>query len=295
MIKIAPKLLLDNIKRKFNAKSKKQKVLIYSGAALIVIIIAAICFLPDATTPDGAKDEAADGATVETFGTCIRYAQYYSRTENDGVYESLKKALIAMGIYRNENGQFNPGMSDEEFQKLVAKYPLNQFIKQMECIRSAMDYQDKDYQPSKFVRQYMKTLGATEYTLSNISQLNYGDWYEKNPDSPPQTGVTEEHGGHNEGPDNIPVYESRDNVTTVSYYGDFAVEHIDGWNYYEGMYKWINGVFYDVPPSWKRVSETTLWYKGKLRLESDTILFLYEGAMYYMGGENTDGSIYALD
>ena len=288
MIKIAPKLLLDNIKRKFNAKSKKQKALIYSGAALIVIIIAAICILPTILN-------APDGATVRTFRICVRCAKDYSITRRDSSYESLEKGLIAMGMYRNKNGQFNPGMSDEEFQELAAKYPLNQFIEQMEYIESAMDHFDKDYLPSKFVRQYMKTLGATEYTLSNISQLNYGDWYEKNPNSQPQAGVTKEHGGYNSGPDNIPVYEDRENVTTVSYYGDFAVEHLNGWDYDEGMYKWINGVFYDVAPSWKKVSETTLWYKGKYRLDTDTILFLYEDSMYYMGGESTDGSIYALD
>lgn len=33
MIKIAPKLL-DDIRRKFNSKSKKQKVLIYSGGGV---------------------------------------------------------------------------------------------------------------------------------------------------------------------------------------------------------------------------------------------------------------------
>ena len=82
MIKIAPKLL-DDIRRKFNSKSKKQKVLIYSGAALIVIIIAAICILPTILN-------APDGATVRTFRICVRCAKDYSITRRDSSYLCVK-------------------------------------------------------------------------------------------------------------------------------------------------------------------------------------------------------------
>ena len=48
----------------------------------------------------------------------------------------------------------------------------------------------------------------------------------------------------------------------MKYYGDFAIEEVKRYEYYEGKYGWKNGVFYDERGYYYECYHKTLYYKG---------------------------------
>lgn len=93
-------------------------------------------------------------------------------------------------------------------------------------------------------------------------------YYIINPSAQPQSGTKSKTGKFNNAADGNSIYSSsRDDVYKARYYGDFAIEHIDGYHYNEGIYKWVGGKFYDVPARWDSYSEDNIYFKGS-KLES---------------------------
>lgn len=83
--------------------------------------------------------------------------------------------------------------------------------------------------------------------FNNAEAIGY---YTTNPTACP--GVTREE----------PYNEIYTDSYVVHHYGDFAVEESITWYYDEGLYEWINGVFYDVPGHYATKKEVALYYKG---------------------------------
>ena len=75
-------------------------------------------------------------------------------------------------------------------------------------------------------------------------------YYSANPTARP--GVTRDE----------PYDQYRTDKYVVYHFGDFAVEESKTWYYDEGLYEWINGVFYDVPGHYDTKKEVALYYKG---------------------------------
>lgn len=89
-------------------------------------------------------------------------------------------------------------------------------------------------------------------------------FYAQHPEAQPQTTTTTQSGKFNNAEDGNSIYSSSRSTEHYAYYfGDFAIEYVDGYRYDSGRYEWSNGKFYDEPASWKSYTEHNLFYKGK--------------------------------
>ena len=280
------------IKVNENKISRAMKVKILLGCAIAIVtilIILSIIIVPELITPKGAN--------IQTFRSCeeifarIDY-EYYKANKS----ERLCDILIELGLYKDENGKVKESMSDDELQTLCEEYTPDRFFSIMKCIEHAMQYDKEDYMPQNFVERYIKAMALDIYSAESIYKLDSGDWYDTHPGANPQPSSELVHGSRNVGPNNKVVYESREMTTTVDYYGDYAVSHLDGYWFNEGMYEWRNGTFYDVPSSWTKIYETGIWYKGE-KIAVDNYIesnrfFVYNNIIYIMETNQTDSGEY---
>lgn len=105
--------------------------------------------------------------------------------------------------------------------------------------------------------------GKDFVSLSTFYRNNTGSYYKDNPDAlplPEETTVREATAINEDTGENI--YSTRTNITTVQYYGDFAVASVTKWSFGGGRLGWVNGVFYDEPDRWIKKEYKALYYKG---------------------------------
>lgn len=260
-----------------NSVTRAMKIKILLGCVAGLGIISALIIMSEMPKPKKTPVEIFD-----YFNRAFASIEYDSFKASNS--DRIQTYLIELGIYKNEEGEVKKIWSDEEIRPLCEKYTPDRFFAIMMCIQHIM-FLEEDYMPQSFIDNYIKTLGVDIYSAGNIYKLaNSGDWYEKHPTADPQPSSKPVHGGRNVGPDNEVVYESKENKTTVSYYGDYAVSYLNGYSFDEGMYEWINGKFYDVPSSWSKFRETGMWYRGK-KIATDNEynsnkFFLYEDTFY---------------
>ena len=93
----------------------------------------------------------------------------------------------------------------------------------------------------------------------------------------------------------VPNAGNKTEVGEVVHYGDFAVLTRNIPEYHDGLYKWINGKFYDTESYWRVRTESELYYKGKRIVKMDCdggilwsgmTFFTLEEKAYYMFKKN---------
>ena len=96
------------------------------------------------------------------------------------------------------------------------------------------------------------------FDFDNKPETVAGTYYYENPNAKPvsRTEVSPYTNPQNDPPPN--------NVYTVTYHGDFAVQYSTVYVYDEGKLGWYNGVFYDTPGGYLSYNEIDLYYKGNL-------------------------------
>lgn len=98
----------------------------------------------------------------------------------------------------------------------------------------------------------------------DVNMKGQDGYYTQHPEAEPQSFENEVEGSFNDSSNGNAIYsDTRKNVGTVEYYGDFAILSASGWSYNQGYYGWRNGEFIDIPASWQWFSYCDLYYKGK--------------------------------
>ncbi len=131
------------------------------------------------------------------------------------------------------------------FTKAPNKYKHDNFSTSDVCWCGAIE---------QMVSVFIKAAGDKVINLSAPETITKG-YYIDNPDAAPQP--------RNEEVKNSTLSSYIKNTYTVTYLGDFAIEHAGEYKYDEGRYEWVDGVFYDEKASWVRHDTDRLYYKGK--------------------------------
>lgn len=197
---------------------------------------------------------------------------------------------------------------DEEFiRTYVEKYSAEEFFNiYEEYIMSYLEYDHyRDsplYGDSFYEDETTKKLlkHITETTDIIFSLGNVFDVRQFDPGSDTPINKTSETetvtGGFNVGSDNHIEYRSDEYTTETIYYDGYIVVHRYGAIYNEGVYKWVNGKFLDVKPSFSHIDEWDLRTEGGKWLRSDQPSIDALKSSYIFLGDTIykEGTIYGI-
>ncbi len=189
------------------------------------------------------RDKLAD------FGLCT---ESYNEKKWNGVWV-VDEEFIKLYI---EN------YSVEEFFKLYKYYIVSYFNMAFEDGYKGTLYADS--RMGNLIQHINETTDAI-YSLNEVFEIVQINPSEDTPINKTQETQTIT-GRFNEGADNHIVSRSTTLTTETIYYEGYKLTHSYGHRYSEGEYRWVNGVFHDVPAHFYSVNEWTLdiddggWY-----------------------------------
>lgn len=141
-------------------------------------------------------------------------------------------------------------------------------------------------------------------TLYKLYSTNSGTYYSDHPDAKPQAETSTVKEVTYIDDDGKNHYETKENTTTVQYYGDYAVANEKTWSFGGGTYGWRNGTFIDIPDDWTCKEITEVYYMGKMvyqnwssasEIRTEPILFV-DGLLLKVKDSYNDGhTVYKLN
>lgn len=268
-------------------KNGKTHGLIFLGTILIV----AICFVFAIATR-----ETVAKTPVDAMGACLEIMSLPESELTDKKMALFYDNLELLGI----DSYSKRDLSNDEVEAIVAEYSFPEFYQFICDLSQFYDAHNRylvyeDYE--NIVKQYLRISDVKMYTVAELDLIESDDFYKQYPSEKPQPETTTVSGKFFEDGDDKVETETRENISTVTYIGDFAIEKVSGYNYDEGVYEWRNGEFIDEPASWKKFEKEYLWYKGELitSLEEAITIAKYNGETYvvghYVGIEKIDDGV----
>lgn len=277
--------------KEFDRQRKTKKTGKMRGFVVLgIVLIAVICF----ALVMAQRDTVAE-TPVQAIGACQEIMGLHESELTDKkmalFYDNLE--LLGIDSYSKQD------LSIDEIEAIVAEYSFPEFY-QFICDLSEfynahnryLAYEDYE----NVVKQYLRVSDVKTYTVAELDLIESDDFYKQYPSAKPQPETTTVSGKFFEDGDDKVETETRENTSTVTYIGDFAIEKVSGYNYDEGVYEWRNGEFIDEPASWKKFEKEYLWYKGELvtSLGEPITIIKYNNETYvvgnYVGLEKIDGS-----
>lgn len=277
--------------KEFDRQRKTKKTGKMRGFVVLgIVLIAVICF----ALVMAQRDTVAE-TPVQAIGACQEIMGLPESELTDKkmalFYDNLE--LLGIDSYSKQD------LSIDEIEAIVAEYSFPEFY-QFICDLSEfynahnryLAYEDYE----NVVKQYLRVSDVKTYTVAELDLIESDDFYKQYPSAKPQPETTTVSGKFFEDGDDKVETETRENTSTVTYIGDFAIEKVSGYNYDEGVYEWRNGEFIDEPASWKKFEKEYLWYKGELvtSLGEPITIIKYNNETYvvgnYVGLEKIDGS-----
>lgn len=256
-------------------KNGKTHGFIFLGTILIV----AICFAFAIATR-----ETVAKTPVDAMGACLEIMALPESELTDKKMALFYDNLELLGI----DSYSKNDLSIDEVEAIVAEYTFPEFY-QFICDLSQfynahnryLGYEDYE----SIVKQYLRVSDVKTYTVAELDLIESDDFYKQYPSAKPQPETTTVSGKFFEDGDDKVETETRENTSTVTYIGDFAIEKVSGYNYDEGVYEWRNGEFIDEPASWKKFEKEYLWYKGEpiTSLEEPITIIKYDVDIYVVG------------
>lgn len=223
---------------------------------MFVFVILVMLLLSSCDNPSNVMNPSID---INTFDKLIIDAKRYEEEKTKWYKESIEediieeiKAILSNAYLYNEGffNEYYKNHSPEDYLKVMCL---------IGCFYKHDSYAADYYLMYENFNLYSKD---TFVSLSYDTVINdNGTWYKDHPGDSPNEEKSTTTGKFNR-EDGTIYSASRDNTITVEYYGDFAIAHVERYDYDQGVYEWIDGTFYDEPASFIFKSFDELWYKG---------------------------------
>ena len=236
---------------------------------LVIVVLLSLsgCGSTESHVKAWSKAVEAIKASHDTYTTALDKGSLNSREvqkTHQKTYISKIKSLANKGFTLDE-AFLTEYLNSHTLEELYSDY--------REIRRNEGIVYSKGYLPDKVVDwleqisvDYWKALqdyyDVEPTTLYKLYSTNSGTYYSEHPDAKPQAETSTvrevtyiDDNGKNH-------YETRENTTTVQYYGDYAVATVKTWSFGGGTYGWRNGTFVDIPDKWTCNETTQLYYMG---------------------------------
>lgn len=153
----------------------------------------------------------------------------------------------------------------QNIEKLFNFYDIVRYDEMNEPKNITHDFEAKNGCICEKLTTFLDTaLSVTEIETVSFdeSMKNTDGFYTKNPSATPQPYKKEVSGTFFDSNGENRNTQTKTNIGTVEYFGDFAVAYHESWHYDEGRFEWVNGQFIDELPNWRFETSFALYYKG---------------------------------
>ena len=194
-----------------------------------------------------------------TMSNCERF-EYIAEAVHKGKINGRGETLLKkLGLDSSKGLAF----TSEDLRSYLANHSIDEYFDAIQTISSLKEICTDDLLSLVFLCNEINSESVKDGG-SVFAQESTDGYYKENPSAQPKPSASKVSGGFNDASnENSIYYESKTNSTTVTYYGDFAIARTEKYTYNPGIYKWVDGVFYDRPPRWDYSAKTELWCMGK--------------------------------
>lgn len=194
-----------------------------------------------------------------TMSNCERF-EYIVEAVHKGKIDSRGETLLKKLRLDSSKGL---AFTSEDLRSYLTNHSIDEYFDAIQTISSLKGICTDDLLSLVLLCNEINS-GSVKDGGSIFARESTDGYYKEHPSAQPRPSTSKVSGKFNDASNENAIYsDSKTNSTTVTYYGDFAIAETEEYIYNPGIYKWVNGVFYDQPPRWDYSVETELWCMGK--------------------------------